>query len=135
MLKTKNRPSRSLSHGDVSGDSNTKSTNSATSGLFGRELADVILESGIPAIVEDCIAWIEAHALDEEGLFRIPADPKELKKLREMYDAAPKTHFDLKKENPSPHSVAALLKMYLREIPEPLLLYRFYETFIKVASK
>lgn len=61
MLKTKNRPSRSLSHGDVSGDSNTKSTNSATSGLFGRELADVILESGIPAIVEDCIAWIEAH--------------------------------------------------------------------------
>jgi hypothetical protein len=31
-------------------------------------------------------------------------------------------------------SVAGLLKLYLRELPEPLLVFRFYSTFVKIAS-
>ena len=32
------------------------------------------------------------------------------------------------------HAVAGLLKLYLRELPEPLLTHRFYDTFIAVQS-
>ena len=32
------------------------------------------------------------------------------------------------------HAVAGLLKLYLRELPDPLLTHRFYETFIAVQS-
>ena len=31
-------------------------------------------------------------------------------------------------------SVAGLLKLYLRELPEPLLVFRFHSTFVKIAS-
>lgn len=31
-------------------------------------------------------------------------------------------------------SVAGLLKLYLRELPEPLFVFRFYSTFLKIAS-
>lgn len=32
------------------------------------------------------------------------------------------------------HAVACLLKLYLRELPEPVLSFRFYETFISIQS-
>lgn len=32
------------------------------------------------------------------------------------------------------HAVACLLKLYLRELPDPLLTHRFYDTFIAVQS-
>ncbi|EGG14725.1 pleckstrin domain-containing protein [Cavenderia fasciculata] len=40
---------------------------------------------------------------------------------------------DLSKIAPTDmHTVAGLLKLYLRELPEPLLIWRYYSTFIKV---
>lgn len=33
------------------------------------------------------------------------------------------------------HTVAGLLKVYLRELPEPLMTYRLYEPFIAVIRR
>ena len=33
------------------------------------------------------------------------------------------------------HAVAGLLKLYLRELPDPLLTHRFYSTFVAVQSQ
>lgn len=32
------------------------------------------------------------------------------------------------------HAVGCLLKLYLRELPEPLLTFRFYDTFLSIQS-
>lgn len=40
----------------------------------------------------------------------------------------PGKDIDLKKF--SPHTVAGTMKLYLRELPEPLLSYQFYSAFI-----
>jgi len=111
-----------------------KVSSSEGSGLFGRQLEDVSEGDGVPCIIEDCTKWLEANALDEEGIFRIPGDAKQVKLLRDTFDKDPKAHIDFSKEKVSPHSVAGLLKQYVRELPEPLLLYRFYETFLKVGK-
>ena len=34
----------------------------------------------------------------------------------------------------SPHIVGGLLKMFLREMPEPLLTFELYEIFVQIAS-
>jgi len=111
-----------------------KSTSTGGIGLFGRQLEDVSEGDGVPCIIEDCTKWLEANALDEEGIFRIPGDAKQVRFLRDAFDKDPKLHIDFTKENVSAHSVAGLLKLYVRELPEPLLLFRFYDTFLKVGK-
>jgi hypothetical protein len=40
----------------------------------------------------------------------------------------------LKKDGPDPHAVAGLLKLYFRELPEPILTYERYESFISAQA-
>lgn len=42
---------------------------------------------------------------------------------------------ELNKEEYSPHDVADLLKLYLRELPEPLLTENHYVAYLQVPSK
>jgi len=104
-------------------------------GVFRRPLENLLefQKQEIPLIVQECVAWIDKHALKEVGLFRIPGDTFEVNKLKAMYDAAERGSIDLEVAGlDSPHTIAGLLKLYIRELPQPLLLYRFYTTFIKV---
>jgi len=104
-------------------------------GVFRRPLENLLefQRQEIPLIVQECVAWIDKHALKEVGLFRIPGDTFEVNKLKAMYDAAERGSIDLEAAGlDSPHTIAGLLKLYVRELPQPLLLYRFYTTFIKV---
>ncbi len=32
------------------------------------------------------------------------------------------------------HTIAGLLKLWFRELPEPVLIFRYYTTFVKVMS-
>jgi hypothetical protein len=38
-------------------------------------------------------------------------------------------------ENVSPHSVAGLVKLWVRELPEPLLTFALYDSMVKVRIK
>lgn len=46
-----------------------------------------------------------------------------------------KTRLDFDAEGVSAHAVASLLKLYIRQLPEPLLPFRYYTTLLKVNSK
>ncbi|KAK6059423.1 RhoGAP domain protein [Cooperia oncophora] len=63
----------------------------------------------------------ESGARRTEGLFRVPADPDQLMATRARLDmfVVPVVH--------DPHVPAGLLKLWLRQLPEPLIPHAFYQ--------
>jgi Rho GTPase-activating protein 1 len=82
----------------------------------------------MPHIVEAaCRALDTPRALEQEGIFRLSGTLSRMKELRGQYDRG--VLVDLDKE-PEVHAVAGLLKMWLRELPDPLIPYFLYDMFI-----
>lgn len=97
-------------------------------GIFGMELEE-LLESvpgrPIPIIVDQCITYIRTYAMQTPGIFRVSPNNAELQSVRKLYKS-PIEVIDLKKKTTSPHTVAALLKLWLQLLPEPLLSFQCY---------
>ena len=65
--------------------------------------------------------------MNTEGIFRIGGQHSEIKALRDKFERNAVDNLD--KNLHSVNTVASLLKLYLREMPEPLLSYELYECF------
>ncbi|RXM96130.1 Rho GTPase-activating protein 24, partial [Acipenser ruthenus] len=106
-------------------------------GVFGQKLEDTVQyerrygEQLAPLIVEQCAKFIRSRGLLEVGLFRLPGQATLVKELREAFDAGEKPSFD---SSTDVHTVASLLKLYLRELPEPLVPFSKYEDFLLCAK-
>eukprot|EP01117_Protostelium_nocturnum_P002433 TRINITY_DN1311_c0_g1_i2.p1 TRINITY_DN1311_c0_g1~~TRINITY_DN1311_c0_g1_i2.p1 ORF type:complete len:818 (+),score=347.09 TRINITY_DN1311_c0_g1_i2:307-2760(+) len=105
--------------------------------LFGQPIAEVVEKQEgtqtIPHIVTECVAWLRAkEARNEEGLFRISGSSVEIEELRKEYDR--KGTMDLSEKDHSIHVISGLLKSYFREMPEPVIVYRYYVTALRVAQ-
>lgn len=86
----------------------------------------------IPAIVEDTITALKNKDLSVEGVFRKNGN---IKKLSEQVAAVDREGCDaIKWNDETPHQLAALLKRYLRELPDPLMTQKLYRLWI-AASK
>lgn len=57
---------------------------------FGAPLAVAVAREGaeclVPLIVRLCVDWIEANALDEEGLYRVPGSLVKVNEYARLYD-------------------------------------------------
>uniref|UniRef100_A0A8C8RKS1 Rho GTPase activating protein 22 n=1 Tax=Pelusios castaneus TaxID=367368 RepID=A0A8C8RKS1_9SAUR len=102
-------------------------------GLFGQRLEDTVQyerKYGLrlaPLLVEQCVDFIRERGLTEEGLFRMPGQANLVKDLQDSFDCGEKPLFD---SNTDVHTVASLLKLYLRELPEPVIPFAKYEDFL-----
>ena len=67
-----------------------------------------------------------------EGVFRKNGNIRELNEICEVIDQD-STNLEYLKE--SPIQLAALLKRYLRELPEPLLTFKLYDLLIISSRK
>lgn len=67
-----------------------------------------------------------------EGIFRKNGNIRRLKELSDEMDANPN---NVHLSNETPVQVAALIKKFLRELPEPLLTYKLYKLFTVVSSE
>lgn len=85
----------------------------------------------VPGIIDDAISAMRQMDMSVEGVFRKNGNIRGLKDLAERIDAK-EVEVDLSKENPV--QVAALLKKFLRELPDPLLTYKLYRLFITSQS-
>lgn len=85
----------------------------------------------VPGIIDDAISAMRQMDMSVEGVFRKNGNIRGLKDLAERIDAK-EGEVDLSKENPV--QVAALLKKFLRELPDPLLTYKLYRLFITSQS-
>ncbi|OTB08858.1 hypothetical protein M426DRAFT_163027 [Hypoxylon sp. CI-4A] len=82
----------------------------------------------IPAIIEDTITALKNKDLSVEGVFRKNGN---IKKLTEQVAAVDREGCDVIRWNDeTPHQLAALLKRYLRELPDPLMTQKLYGVWI-----
>ncbi|XP_028989199.1 rho GTPase-activating protein 22 isoform X2 [Betta splendens] len=106
-------------------------------GIFGQRLEDTVQYEKkfgprlAPLLVEQCVDFIRERGLDEEGLFRMPGQANLVRDLQEAFDCGDKPLFD---SNTDVHTVASLLKLYLRELPEPVIPFSKYEDFLTCAQ-
>ena len=88
----------------------------------------------IPALVQDAISAMKTMDMSIEGVFRKNGNIKKLKQMEEqMNDKGSSEAVDLNSE--SPVQVAALLKRFLRGLPDPVLTYKLHRLFITSQSK
>ncbi|XP_021104774.1 rho GTPase-activating protein 6 isoform X2 [Heterocephalus glaber] len=81
----------------------------------------------VPRLVDSCCQYLEKHGLQTVGIFRVGSSKKRVRQLREEFDRG--TDVSLEEEH-SVHDVAALLKEFLRDMPDPLLTRELYTAFI-----
>lgn len=80
----------------------------------------------VPAIVDDAIAAMRQMDMSVEGVFRKNGNIKRLKDTAEAIDNNQSP--DLEKENAV--QVAALLKKFLRDMPDPLMTFKLHKLWI-----
>uniref|UniRef100_A0A674P8M5 Rho GTPase-activating protein 24 n=1 Tax=Takifugu rubripes TaxID=31033 RepID=A0A674P8M5_TAKRU len=106
-------------------------------GIFGQKLEETVRYERrfgnklAPMLVEQCVDFIRQWGLREEGLFRLPGQANLVKELQDAFDCGEKPSFDC---NTDVHTVASLLKLYLRELPEPVIPFHKYDEFLTCAK-
>uniref|UniRef100_A0A3B3VRT6 Rho GTPase activating protein 6 n=1 Tax=Poecilia latipinna TaxID=48699 RepID=A0A3B3VRT6_9TELE len=81
----------------------------------------------VPRVVDSCCQHIEKYGLQTVGIFRVGSSKKRVRQLREEFDRGIDVQLD---EEHSVHDVAALLKEFLRDMPDALLTRELYTAFI-----
>ncbi|XDG06542.1 hypothetical protein ABKA04_006157 [Annulohypoxylon sp. FPYF3050] len=126
--------------GKAFGKNETRKVNKKK-GIFGVPLEVIVERDGadstdgvgpgalrIPAIIEDTITALKNKDLSVEGVFRKNGN---IKKLTEQVAAVDREGCDaIRWNDETPHQLAALLKRYLRELPDPLMTQKLYKVWI-----
>ncbi|KAJ2794890.1 hypothetical protein H4R20_006072, partial [Coemansia guatemalensis] len=100
----------------------------ATSRFFGvalERLMGVHGELGLPAPVADALDYLYTHALEVQDLFRRAPATATLQQVRRQYEAA--GHVSVAYATWGEHAAAAVLKTYIRELPQPIVPPHYYE--------
>lgn len=75
---------------------------------------------------------ILSPAFQVEGIFRVPGSNDMIQEIKEQYETEGCPQVSLRDEDP--HTVAGILKLYFRELKEPLIPFAKYETFAKLGK-
>ncbi|KAI0343230.1 RhoGAP-domain-containing protein [Trametopsis cervina] len=81
----------------------------------------------IPSFVDDVVSAMRQMDLSVEGIFRKNGNIRRLKELTDAIDRDPSS-VDLTQDNAV--QLAALLKKFLRELPDPLLTFKLHRLFV-----
>ena len=88
----------------------------------------------MPIIIENCLTYIESTDFTVEGIFRISGNQKQITAIRSRFDKGQCVDFS-KETNCDIHVVCGLLKLYLRELPDPLIPFSFFDPIIETLGK
>uniref|UniRef100_A0A3Q3M7T9 Rho GTPase activating protein 18 n=1 Tax=Mastacembelus armatus TaxID=205130 RepID=A0A3Q3M7T9_9TELE len=111
---------------------------SKESGLFGVPLATLLDQdqrrapgTKVPFILQRLFSHIEEEGLDTEGLLRIPGAATRVKLLCQDLESS---FYDgmFQWQQLKQHDAASLLKLFIRELPHPLLTVEYLNAFIAV---
>ncbi|BEI85216.1 hypothetical protein CcaverHIS002_0506170 [Cutaneotrichosporon cavernicola] len=105
---------------------------------FGVDLGDQLARDGteVPKVVIKCAEAIEAYGLDSVGIYRLSGTTSKVTALKNALDKDV-DGVDIMDEAWSSdiNEVSGALKLWFRELPEPLLTYGLYHGFIDAAKK
>ncbi|XP_030757921.1 unconventional myosin-IXa-like isoform X2 [Sitophilus oryzae] len=100
--------------------------------IFGVALITLVTEEHkIPVVIEKLIYTIELKGLYTEGIYRKSGVSSKIRELKVSMDENPE---NCEFEKYQVHVLASVLKCFLREMPEPLLTFEYYENFITAAN-
>ncbi|XP_063841860.1 GTPase-activating protein CdGAPr-like isoform X4 [Scylla paramamosain] len=105
--------------------------------VFGCDLGEHLLNSGheIPMVLRCCSEFLEGHGI-VDGIYRLSGITSNIQKLRNAFDEdrIPDLYGD-DSILQDIHCVSSVLKMYFRELPNPLLTYQLYEKFVEAVMQ
>ncbi|KAJ8387742.1 hypothetical protein AAFF_G00150430 [Aldrovandia affinis] len=101
--------------------------------LFGRDFAQASHGSteGIPFIIKKCIREIERRALKMKGIYRVNGVKTRVEKLCQAFENGKEL---VELSQASPHDISNVLKLYLRQLPEPVIPFRLYHCLMGLAK-
>lgn len=82
----------------------------------------------LPQVLTDTARYLRSQCLHVEGLFRVTPSQALLDVVREAYDRKQYIKWD----EWGPHMAAALIKLYYRSLPEPLIPVTFYQDLLSL---
>ncbi|KAI8803271.1 hypothetical protein BJ742DRAFT_829960 [Cladochytrium replicatum] len=123
------KPRKGLGGFFRSKDSKTVLTSELT---FGGDLEIQLRKDNrtIPLVMELCIAEVEKRGIESQGIYRLSGNKSTVEKFRTMFNQQDAVDFSTE---PDINVCAALLKLYLRELHNPLIPFDHYDRFIEVA--
>ncbi|CAH1969108.1 unnamed protein product [Acanthoscelides obtectus] len=87
----------------------------------------------IPLIMRSCIRVINLYGLHHQGIFRVSGSQVEINNFREWFERGEDPLADVTDASDI-NSVAGVLKLYLRELREPLFPIIYFEQFMELAQ-
>ncbi|XP_065453565.1 protein FAM13A isoform X8 [Chrysemys picta bellii] len=101
--------------------------------VFGVSLQDLqqqgLTKNGLPAVVWNTVEYLTQHGLTQEGLFRVNGNMKMVDQLRLKYDRGEEVELA---KDADVCSVASLLKLFLRELPDGVITSALHSRFIQL---
>lgn len=100
--------------------------------VFSCDLSEHLLNSGqeIPMVLKVCSKYIEDFGV-VDGIYRLSGITSNIQRLRRSFDeerVPDMINSDMRQDI---HAMSSLLKMYFRELPNPLCTYQLYEQFVE----
>jgi hypothetical protein len=109
--------------------------------VFGVSLEELFARdaSAVPIIVFQCIQAVDMFGLEIEGIYRQTGNMAQVNRLRAVFDSLPPNDPQLDFRNPSNfghdvNAVTSLMRMFFRELPDPLFTRENYANFIEAAQ-
>uniref|UniRef100_A0A2K6Q2I9 Rho GTPase-activating protein 45 n=1 Tax=Rhinopithecus roxellana TaxID=61622 RepID=A0A2K6Q2I9_RHIRO len=101
--------------------------------LFGQDFSQAARSAhdGVPFIVKKCVCEIERRALRTKGIYRVNGVKTRVEKLCQAFENGKEL---VELSQASPHDISNVLKLYLRQLPEPLISFRLYHELVGLAK-
>ncbi|XP_040846543.1 rho GTPase-activating protein 45 isoform X1 [Ochotona curzoniae] len=101
--------------------------------LFGQDFipAARATADSVPLVIRKCISEIERRSLHTKGIYRVNGVKTRVEKLCQAFENGQEL---VELSQASPHDISNVLKLYLRQLPEPLISFRFYHELVGLAK-
>ncbi|XP_071217349.1 rho GTPase-activating protein 45-like isoform X3 [Salvelinus alpinus] len=101
--------------------------------LFGRDFTQGLGDpDGVPLVIRKCITEIESRALRMKGIYRVNGVKTRVEKLCQAFENGKEL---VELSQAFPHDISNMLKLYLRQLPEPIFPFHLYPSLMGLAKE
>lgn len=100
--------------------------------IYGIDLTTLVKAQNTmrPVVIDKCIEELETRGLEPEGLYRIPGLQDDVDQVRQRFDMHGSLATLNKKDFPDINAISGALKLYLRQLPIPLVPFDLFGAFM-----
>ncbi|CAI8000737.1 Rho GTPase-activating protein 1 [Geodia barretti] len=100
---------------------------------FGVRLENLQLDdNNIPKVLSTCVEYLEKKGMEVVGIFRRSPATATIQTWKEQFNKGHEVDLE---SHGDPHLAAVLIKLFLRELPEPLLTFNLYDPILALKSR